>query len=139
MRIRGLRWLSVGLVLALALAVAVLLRPVAVRGDGVNRTVWLWAWQSGSASFTNSVTHASVRIDFGLIAGFDRFRMATDEKTEHYYTHGSYDINDRLAGQRTDTLRYCSMIGITVQLGRHRFEVADGCLEMEALWPPRFP
>lgn len=121
-----------------ALAAAVLLRPVAVRGDGVDRTIWLWAWQGGSASFTNSVTHVPVRIDFGLATGFDRFRMTTDEKTEHYYTSGAYDIDGRLMGQRTATLQYCSMVGITVQLGPHRFQVADGCLDIEALWLPQF-
>lgn len=135
MKARGLLWLLA--VPALAVAAAILLRPVAVHGDGVDRTVWLWAWQNGSASFTNSVTHAPVRIDFGLFSGFDHFSMTTDEKTEHYYTSGSYDIDSRLAGQRTDTLQYCSMVGITVRLGRHRFQVADGCLEMRTLWPPR--
>lgn len=135
MTARGLLWLSA----ACALAVALLLRPVAVRGDGVDETVWLWAWQGGSASFTNSVTHEPVRIDFGLLAGFDRFSMTTDEKTELYYTSGGYAMDRRLAGQRTGTLQYCSMVGISVRLGRHRFQVTDGCLEMEVLWPPRLP
>lgn len=133
MSVRRLLWLSVIPVLAMA----VLLRPVAVRGDGVDRTLWLWAWQGGSASFINSVTHAPVQIDFGLATGFDHFSMSTDEKTEHYYTSGAYDMGKRLAGQRTDTLQYCSMVGITVRLGPHRFQVADGCLEIRALWPPR--
>ena len=134
MTIRRLLWLSV----VPLLAAAALLRPVAVRGDGVNSTLWLWAWQHGSASFTNSVTHEPVRIGFGLVTGFDHFSMTTDEKTEQYYTSGGYDIDGRLAGQQTDTLQYCSMVGITVQLGPHQFQVADGCLEIEALWPPRF-
>lgn len=133
MAARRLLWLSAIPVLA----AAVLLRPVAVRGDDFEQTVWLWAWQGGSASFTNSVTQAPVRIDFGLRTGFDHFRMTTDEKTEHYYTSGSYAIDARLARQRTDTLRYCSMVGITVLLGGHRFKVMDGCLEMHALWPPQ--
>ena len=133
---RRLLWLGV-LLIVLA---AALLRPVAVHGDGLDDdTVWLWAWQKGSASFTNSVTHAPVRIAFGLLAGFDHFRMTTDEKTEHYYTSGSYAIDDRLAGQRTHQLQYCSMVGITVRLGARRFEVADGCLQLKALWPPRLP
>lgn len=135
MRAGWLLWLPV----VLLLAAAILLRPVAVHGDGVRGTVWLWAWQHGSASFTNSVTHEPVRIDFGLLAGFDQFSMATDEETEHYYTSGVYDIDGRLAGQRTHRLQYCSVVGISVRLGRHRFEVADGCLEMKALWPPRLP
>ena len=132
---RGLLWLSAVVVLA----VAALLRPVAVRMDGTDRMVWLWAWQDGSASFINSITHEPVQIDFGLGTGFDRFSMTTDEETELYYTSGEYAIDQRLAGQRTRTLQYCSMVGITVRLGRHRFEVADGCLEMEVLWPPRLP
>lgn len=131
---RRLLWLSAVLVLA----AAALLRPVAVRGDALNRTVWLWAWQSGSATFTNSVTLAPVRIDFGLASGFDHFSMTTDEKTEQYYTGGSYDIDARLAGQRTNALRYCSMVGITVRLGTQRFQIVNGCLELKALWPPRF-
>lgn len=135
MMARRLLWLAAVSILV----AAALLRPVTVRGDGVDRTVWLWAWQSGSASFINSVTHVPVRIDFGLLTGFDRFSMTTDEKTEHYYTAGSYDIDKRLAGQHTSTLQYCSMVGITVQLGPHRFQVADGCLKLEALWPPQFP
>lgn len=122
--------------IALLAAAAALLRPVAVHGDGVDTTVWLWAWQDGSASFVNSVTHVPVRIDFGLRTGFDQFRMTTDEKTEHYYTAGGYAIAGRLAGQRTRTLHYCSVVGITVRLGRHRFQVADGCLKMHMVWPP---
>lgn len=132
---RRLFWLSIVPVLA----AAALLRPVAVRGDGLDSTVWLWAWQHGNARFINSVTHVPVRIDFSLINGFDHFSMTTDEKTEHYYTSGEYDIDARLAGQRTHTLQYCSMVGITVQLGPHQFQVADGCLEIEALWPPQVP
>lgn len=123
--------------IAMLAAAAALLRPVAVHGDGVDETVWLWAWQDGSASFVNSVTQVPVRIDFGLRAGFDHFSMTTDEKTEHYYTSGGYAIDARLSEQRTDTLQYCSMVGITVQLGGHRFQVADGCLQLKALWPPR--
>ncbi len=134
MTIRRALWLAV----IPLLAAAVLLRPVAVRGDGVSSTLWLWAWQNGSASFTNSVTHEPVRIGFSLVSGFDRFSMTTDEKTEQYYTSGVYDIDGRLAGQETDKLQYCSMVGITVRLGSHQFQVADGCLEIEALWPPRF-
>lgn len=129
------RWL-IGLAVAAALVLAALLRPVAVRTDDAASTAWLWAWQRGSARFTNSVTHAPVRIDFRLWAGFDRFRMTTDEKTEHYYTAGEYAINDRLAAERTHTLHYCSVVGITVRLGSHDFRVADGCLQLTALWPP---
>lgn len=131
-----LRWLAAA---ALVLTAAVLSRPVAVRGDGVDSTMWLWAWQHGSARFINSVTHVPVRIDFGLVTGFDHFSMTTDEKTEHYYTSGGYDIDTRLMGQRTDTLQYCSMVGITVQLGPRQFQVADGCLEFKILWPPQLP
>lgn len=135
MMVRRLFWLAV----VGALAAAMLLRPVAVRGDRVDSTVWLWAWQDGSASFTNSVTNAPVRIDFRFVTGLDHFSMTTDEATEHYYTSGSYDIDQRLLGQRTDALQYCSMVGITVRLARRLFQVTDGCLEIKALWPPQVP
>lgn len=134
---RAWRWPLWLLIAAVALAAAALIRPVAVQNDaGQRRTVWLWAWQGGSARFTNSVTHVPVRIDFRLGWGFDRFDMITDEKTVHYYTGGSYDIEPLLARQRTRTLDYCSIVGIDVRLGAQRFHVADGCLHLRALWPP---
>lgn len=128
----SLSWF-VALGLAALIATA---RPIAVHGDTVNDTLWLWAWQHGSVSFNNSVTGAPVRIGFGLTTGFDRFEMITDEKTENYYTSGSYDIGQRLTGQRTRELEYCSVVGINVQLGSHHYQVTDSCLQIKALWPP---
>jgi len=125
------------LILISGLAVALLLRPVAVHSDDTNRIVWMWAWQHGSASFTNSVTDVPVQIKFGLLYGFDQFSMDTDEKTQQYYTHGVYDIGQRLSGQHTRVLQYCSIVGINVQLGSRQFQVTDGCLKIEALWPPQ--
>lgn len=133
---RAWRWPLWLLFVVLAVTAAATVRPVAVRGDSGQRTLWLWAWQSGSVRFTNSVTHVPVRIDFRLGWGFDRFDMITDEKTVHYYTSGSYDIAPVLAQQRTRLLDYCSIVGMDIRLGRHRFHVADGCLHLRALWPP---
>lgn len=130
-----LLWLPVILVLT---AAALLLRPVSVQGDAFKQTVWLWAWQSGQVRFVNSVTQTPVRIDFGLFNGFSGFNMHTDELTEQYYTHGSYAIDQRLFGEHSQRLHYCSMVGMSVQLGSRLFQVSDGCLEIRILWPPKF-
>ena len=121
----------------IALVAALLLRPVAVQSDSTSSIVWMGAWQNGSVTFTNSVTGVPVQIDFGLLYGFDQFSMDTDEKTQQYYTHGVYDIGQRLSGQHTHVLQYCSIVGINVQLGSRQFQVTDGCLKIEALWPPQ--
>ncbi|HRQ11047.1 MAG TPA: hypothetical protein PLG36_08495, partial [Trueperaceae bacterium] len=58
------------------------------------------------------------------------------EKTENYYTSGTYDLNQRLLGNRTRQLRYCSIVGIDVAIASHRYALADSCLEITLLWPP---
>ncbi|MEJ2666513.1 MAG: hypothetical protein P8Z81_05350 [Deinococcales bacterium] len=125
-------------VLAMGALLLTLARPVRLQGDapGSGTVLWLWAWQHGSVRFTNSVTGGPVNITFGLLDGFDHFRMRTDEKTEDYYTGGTYRINDRLGRQRTRSLAYCTVVGMTVTLGGRRFELADDCLEIQLLWPP---
>ena len=130
---RSLIWTPILVVGVLLLALA---RPVRVRTDGGASTAWLWAWQTGTVAFTNSVTGGPVRITFGLRTGFDRFHMATDEKTENYYTSGTYRINARLRPQRTRTQNYCSVVGMTVRLGRSHTTLRDSCLELTLLWPP---
>lgn len=132
---RTLRLLAFTLLGAAFLAVA-LSRPVQVSGDGVDENLWLWAWQHGNVTFTNSVTGAPVRIEFGLLTGIDQQRMLTDEKTENYYTSGTYDLNQRLLGRRTRQLQYCSVVGIDVAIASHRYALADSCLEIRLLWPP---
>ncbi|HKI56330.1 MAG TPA: hypothetical protein VKB31_04200 [Trueperaceae bacterium] len=141
---RALIWAPILVVGVLTLA---LVRPVRLhQGDWgagdrggdrtVNRTVWLWAWQHASVTFTNSVTGGPVTISYALVNGFDRFHMQTDEKTEDYYTGGTYRINSRLRPQRTRSQRYCTVVGMTVTLGGRRYELADTCLEIDLLWPP---
>lgn len=134
----GGRWRLVAALalLLVALSALVLARPVHVHGDQIDQRVWLWAWQHGSVAFTNSVTGAPVRIDFGFLTGIDQQRMLTDEKTENYYTSGTYDLNQRLRGRRTRKLAYCSVVGIDVTLASHRYALADSCLEIRLLWPP---
>lgn len=129
------RVLGFTLLAAAFLAVA-LSRPVHVEGDGIDERLWLWAWQHGNVTFTNSVTGAPVVIEFGLLTGMDRQRMLTDEKTENYYTSGTYYLNQRLLGNRTRQLRYCSIVGIDVAIASHRYALADSCLEITLLWPP---
>lgn len=137
---RALIWTPI---LAVGVLMLALGRPAMVHdgapggsGSGGARLVWLWAWQHGSVTFTNSVTGGPVDIRFGLASGFDRFRMRTDEKTEDYYTNGTYRINGRLRPQRTRTQRYCTVVGMAVTLGTHHYELADDCLEIDLLWPP---
>lgn len=122
--------------LLVVLSVLALARPVRVHGDQIDQRVLLWAWQHGSVTFTNSVTGAPVRIDFGLVTGIDHQRMLTDEKTQNYYTSGTYDLNQTLRGRRTRELAYCSVVGIDVTLASHRYALADSCLEVRLLWPP---
>ena len=130
---RRLVWTPILVVGVLLLALA---RPVRVRHDGTDTVAWLWAWQTGTVAFTNSVTGGRVQITFGLRTGFDHFHMATDEKTENYYTSGTYRINARLRPQRTRTQNYCSVVGMTVRLGRTHTTLRDSCLELTLLWPP---
>ncbi len=129
------RW-AVGAALLLVLGAAAVARPVRVRTDGSSRVVWLGAWDRGSVSFTNSVTGGPVVIDFGLRTGFDDVRMRTDEKTEDYYTDGTYRINRRLRSERSRSLAYCSMVGMQVTLRARTLRVQDSCLSLELLWPP---
>lgn len=142
------RWLIWTPVLVMGVLILALARPVKLRSDawgsgpdvrgvrGGERLVWLWAWQHVDVRFTNSVTEAPVDIRFGLATAFDNFHMGTDEKTEDYYTSGTYRINDRLRSQRSRAQRYCTVVGMTVTLGSRRYRLADACLEMDLLWPP---
>jgi len=131
---RSLIWTPILVVGVLFLAL--LARPVRLDGDHGSQMLWLWAWQRGDVTFTNSVTGGPVRISFDLRTGFDHFRMATDEKTENYYTSGTYRINARLSPQRTRSLDYCSVVGMDVTLASHHYPVLDSCLEIQLLWPP---
>jgi len=123
-------------ILVVGVLILVLARPVRLSGDAGDHVLWLWAWQSGEVAFTNSVTGGPVDIRFELRSGFDHFRMLTDEKTENYYTSGTYRINARLAPQRTRSLDYCTVVGMTVRLGSHHATLRDSCLEITLLWPP---
>lgn len=124
-------------ILVMGVLILALARPVRLHPDsGPDRIAWMWAWQSGEVDFTNSVTGGPVRITFDLRTGFDHFRMLTDEKTENYYTSGTYRINARLRPQRTRSLDYCTVVGMTVRLGTSNTTLRDSCLELTLLWPP---
>ncbi len=125
------------LVLAAALLLAVLARVVRVEGPPQTSTLWLWAWQTGRVEFINSVTRRPVVISFGLPWRFSGFAARTDPGTEEYYTTGAYVWNERLAGESTRRISYCSEVGVTLTLGERRFrQQSGGCLEASLVWPP---
>lgn len=111
-------------------------RPVRVTLDGKSEVIWPWAWQSCEVRFVNSVTGKPVAIRFGAPWRFSGFTAETDPETESYYTGGAYSWNRKLGEERQAKLRYCSEIGISLQLGSKRYEVRKGCLDAELLWPP---
>ncbi len=112
------------------------LRPVKVTTDKGSKVYLLTSLSKGKAEFINSVTGAKVEIFFSLKNSFQDFYMKTDEKTENYYTSGLYNINDFLKKEKKDELNYCSVKGITLTLGTHKFNIKNDCLKVKLLWSP---
>lgn len=110
------------------------LKPAVVKTEDHSRLLVLLRWQSGQIRFVNSVTSRPVVIHFRIGSLFHDFAVITDETTEDYYTNGLYSMNDVLAKESTDSLRFCSVKGMRVTLGFYDLDVKDGCLEVRLLW-----
>lgn len=113
---------------------ALILKPAVVKLDSGSRLLVLLRWQSGEIQFVNSVTEKPVSIHFQLKGLFQQFRVLTDETTEAYYTNGLYSMNEAVSRESTNTLKFCSMKGISLTLGFYSFSLKDGCLEVKLLW-----
>lgn len=132
------RNLAVLIVLLALLLAAGSARPVKIiRDQGVGFVVWLWAWQKCRIHFINSVTHLPVDMSFGVPWSFSGFSARTDPGTEEYYTAGLYSWNEQLSKEQTSTLKYCSEVGIEVELGGSVFREKGGCISLFLLWPPQ--
>ena len=125
------RLLILGLLL---IGLVSVLKPAVVKTEDNSRLLVLLRWQSGQIRFVNSVTGRPVAIHFRIGSLFHDFAVTTDETTEDYYTNGLYSMNDVLAKDSTDTLRFCSVKGIRLTLGFYDLDVKDGCLEVRLLW-----
>ncbi len=110
------------------------LKPAVVKTEDHSRLLILLRWQSGQIRFVNSVTRRPVVIHFRIGSLFHDFAVSTDQATEEYYTNGSYSLNEAVAKESTDTLRFCSVQGIRLTLGFYDLDVKDGCLEVRLLW-----
>jgi hypothetical protein len=110
------------------------LKPAVLKTEDHSRLLVLLRWQSGQIRFVNSVTNRPVAIHFRIGGLFHDFVVSTDETTEDYYTNGLYNLNELVAKDSTDTLRFCSVKGIRLKLGFYDFDVKDGCLEVRLLW-----
>jgi hypothetical protein len=124
-------FLTLGLLL---IGLVSVLKPAVVKTEDHSGLLMLLRWQSGQIRFVNSVTGRPVAIHFRIGSLFHDFAVSTDETTEHYYTNGLYSMNDALAKDSTDTLRFCSVKGIRLTLGLYDLDVKDGCLEVRLLW-----
>ena len=111
-----------------------ILKPAVVKLESGSRLLVLLRWQSGKIQFVNSVTEKPVTIHFKIKGLFQQFRVVTDETTEAYYTNGLYSMNEAVLRESTNTLKFCSMKGISLTLGFYRFSLKDGCLEVKLLW-----
>lgn len=118
----------------LLICVASVLKPAVLKTDEHTRLLMLLRWQSGHIRFVNSVTRKPVVIRFRVGSLFHDFAFSTDEATEEYYTHGLYSLNEVVAKDATDTLRFCSVKGIRLTLGFYDLDVKDDCVEVRLLW-----
>ena len=124
-----------GLTLGLLLICLVFgLKPAVVKTEDHSRLLVLLRWQSGQIRFVNSVTRRPVVIHFRIGSLFHDFAVSTDETTEDYYTNGLYSLNEVVAKESTDILRFCSVQGIRLTLGFYDLDLKDGCLEVRLLW-----
>jgi hypothetical protein len=126
---------SLAVVLALFCFAAGFSRPVRISRDHGSGIVWLWAWQKGQVVFINSVTGRPVNIRFKMLWHFDGFSARTDSGTEEYYTAGGYSWNERLAGEQTREITYCSEVGISLILGGKVYQEQGDCIRISLLWP----
>ena len=113
------------------------LRPVKIVTDNYKKIIFCWMWDKGEIDFTNSVTGGKVRIVFNLKKGFDDYKMITDEKTENYYTSGTYDINSLLKNEKEKKMFFCSIVGMEIKIGSYRIKLKNDCAKLEVLWPPK--
>jgi hypothetical protein len=134
---------SVGLFKAAAVALILVLfffgliiRPVKIQTEEGSHTLLLWAWQKGRIDFINSITTRPVTIHFAAPWRFSGFFAETDQGTEDYYTAGLYRWNDRLAGEHTRNINYCSEVGVALTLGKNILRTKGGCISATLLWPP---
>ncbi len=111
-----------------------ILKPAVVKLESGTRLLVLLRWQSGKIQFVNSVTEKPVTIHFKIGGLFEKFTVLTDETTEAYYTNGLYSMNEAVSRESTNTLKFCSIKGISLTLGFYSFSLKDGCLEVELLW-----
>ncbi len=111
-----------------------ILKPAVVKLESGTRLLVLLRWQSGKIQFVNSVTEKPVTIHFQIGGLFQKFTVLTDETTEAYYTNGLYSMNEAVSRESTNTLKFCSIKGISLTLGFYSFSLKDGCLEVELLW-----
>ena len=125
------RCITIGLLLICLISI---LKPAIVTTENHSRLLVLLRWQSGQIRFVNSVTGKPVIIHFRIGGLFHDFAMSTDETTEDYYTSGLYSINEVVAKDSTDVLRFCSIKGIRLTLGFYHLDIRDGCLEVRLLW-----
>jgi len=121
--------------LAVILAI-LLIRPILVMRDGkTERIAWLWIWSKIQVSFVNSVTGRLVEIKCYPLWKFSHFSARTDSETEAYYTGGKYQWNEVLKRERTSSLAYCSIKGVTICTPVECFSTREGCLSIKLLWP----
>lgn len=120
-----------GITLAILL---LLVKPAVIRTENETRLAVLFRWQTGTIGFINSVTGQPVVIRFAIRSQFQNFSVSADETTEAYYSHGVYDLNQAVSGESTNHFKFCSIKGITIQMGFYNFTVKDGCLEVDLLW-----
>jgi len=111
-----------------------ILKPAVVKLESGTRLLVLLRWQSGKIQFVNSVTEKPVSIHFQIGGLFQQFTVLTDETTESYYTNGVYSMNEAVSRESTNTLKFCSIKGISLTLGFYSFSLRDGCLEVNLLW-----
>ena len=115
----------------------ILFRPVKLVTDNYSKILYCWAWDKGLVHFTNSVTGGDVKIKFSLLWGFNNFKMITDEKTENYYTSGTYNINNLLSKEHEREMFFCSIVGMDIHIGKYNIKLKNNCATLEVLWPLR--
>lgn len=114
----------------------IIFRPVKLVTDENSKILFCWIWDKGIVEFTNSVTGGNVKIKFNLLWNFNNFKMVTDEKTEDYYTSGTYSINNFLAGEKRNKMFFCSIVGMKIKIGNYTIFLKNNCATLEVLWPP---